>query len=326
MLILRNRHAMDFLEFSGPIPSLSTSNVAITMMKKVENCQLAFQRLQRILPPSKNVLSNGKLILLKRLQVNPPRKSKIKNYLLSTYKMPIFIYEDRENIATLTDYIQRNSRSLCDNIGSIYWKNVKKDIDVFYIDGVRPINPLSMGSELINGVLVGKYEPNHWHIILVCAKSGTKGVGISLINRFIEEAKARGVSRITLDALPQVIRYYRNKFNFKLSKTCNENPQVKKMLDQMSSYPNVYTLEQAHEDPYMVELLNKVIDLGLSQGPICKEQKRLSLGIDLDYLYFCSIDGYRMTLCLDQPKEPAVAPKPERRQQPSRASKRIKVA
>lgn len=233
----------------------------------------------------------------------------------------ILVYEDRENIELLRQYLQRNTRTLCDNIGSIYWDSIKKDIDAFYIYG-KPIGPYSIGSELIKGFLIAKFYPDHAHILLVCARRGTSGIGLRLIDRFIEDVRAKGYNQVTLDALPQVIKYYRNKFGFKLSKTCEEDPAVQQSLTEMASFnqPNFLSMDEVHQDPYMVGLLNRIIDLGLAANPGCKAARTLSRRRkDLDYLNTCSTDGYTMTLCLEPLKKRADPV-------PSGRSKRVKVS
>ena len=229
-------------------------------------------------------------------------------------KDEILFYTKPKDIKPWIELIKRNTRTLCDNIGPTYWTNVEKEIDSLYIYG-RPMNPYSQGSELIKGFLIGKHYPDHVHLLLVCAKTGTRGIGLQLMDRFIADAKAQGLQRVTLDALPQVIQYYRKKYGFKLSKQCEESHDVTERLSVLEGRPPFRSMDDTFEDPEMVQLLNLVIESDLSADPKCKQLKAAE---DPDYLQVCSSSGYFMTLCLDQPKKRKASPKSR--------GKRIKVA
>ena len=131
-----------------------------------------------------------------------------------------------------------------------------------------------------------------------------------------------GINRVTLDALPQVINYYRNKFGFRLSKTCHEDHSVEQVIAGMSPKPNFTSLPEVHADPEMVQLLNLIIDMGLSANPNCMAARAEGIrNNSIDYLQVCSSDGYLMTLCLDE-----VVPQRKRKQPTRRQGKRVRVS
>lgn len=212
----------------------------------------------------------------------------------------IFCIKDKKTRERYVDIISKNTRTLCQNIGARYWKNIGKKIDFIYVFG-KPINAYSLGSELIKGFLIGTEDDKagHAHILLVCAKPNTRGVGLKLIERVISDYQAENYGKITLEALPQVINYYRNKFNFKLSKTCSEDEGINDLANIVSGR-RYETSADAHDDPEMVALLDSIIEAGLSTDPNCLKMKNNG---DADYLAECSSNGYWMTLCLDRPKK-----------------------
>lgn len=212
----------------------------------------------------------------------------------------IFLVKDKREISKYIDLISRNTRTLCLNIGAQYWKHIRQSIDFLYVLG-KPINAYSLGSELIKGFLIGTLDERegHAHILLVCAKPNVKGGGLRLIETCISDMISQNANTITLEALPQVINYYRNKFNFKLSRICSEDPEINR-LGNLIAQRRFSTIDEARADSDMVRLLNQLIEAGLSSDPKCLE---MYANKDDDYLAQCSSSGYWMTLCIDRPKK-----------------------
>lgn len=129
--------------------------------------------------------------------------------------------------------------------------------------------------------LVEKPSDGRWHVLVICARAG----GAELMRQLVTAAQRSGVQRVTLDALPHVINFYRNLFGFQLSTACREARDVKASADAQRE-KRFRARAEALNDPEFVALLERLVAAQLAANKRCRKAST------------CSIDGYRMTLCL----------------------------
>src|SRR5665647_1237968 len=125
-----------------------------------------------------------------------------------------------------------------------------------------------------------------WKIQLLCAQSG---YGKPLMTKIEAEAAKQGITRITLDALSNVISYYR-RFGFLNSETCDENPEVTALAQELKQMDR----HDIEKDLHYQRFLQKLIDEKRTVDKDCT-------GFSIDYVQYpksCSYNGYPMTKCL----------------------------
>lgn len=161
------------------------------------------------------------------------------------------------------------------------------------------LKSLSQIVDLMQGVIIGKFEGDTVYIDIVCAKKG----GTILIQRFLEWCKINGYQSIKLYALPYVINYYKHKFKFDFkgqNVPVNPKPKAK------------FCYGWARIDQEFGEYLKQLTDLGFAHA--CKTQqkkdevrkscqskgnlKRFST-IDECFYASCADNGYEMHLDLN---------------------------
>lgn len=134
---------------------------------------------------------------------------------------------------------------------------------------------------------------NDLYVTLICAR----GVGSKILRKVFRYAKKNRKKRVTLNALPHVINYYR-KFGFRFAQQgCDESVSLEKAAQKVSHRrfrkhvnkrkERVNEIVHAQTDPTYRRFLKKLIRGGFAKPKGCTN------------VYNCDY-GYFMARCLDQ--------------------------
>lgn len=202
-----------------------------------------------------------------------------------------------------TRRINENARRLCR--GGIDPSYIKKTLTkshvIIYAEHDLGLTPKTQQprtvkghrTEIIGFVSIVDLTPETFYVQLVCVQSSSPvpKLGILLMDAVKELARKRTKKYVTLDALPNVILFYRRLGFVNMNLKCIDIPGLAEMIDPFMQSKTVFRTEaDVMKNQEYVNVLQMLVNNRLVRDIYCTTVAE------------CNNIGYMMTWCVDQPQ------------------------